>query len=192
MFPLRTSWLNLESTNSTCARTISIKMTIEELNNIPEGNFFEVMQKCCGSTTWINEMISTRPFMDLEELLVQAEKAWSLTQEQDWLEAFNHHPKIGDLKDLEQKFASTKELAGGEQSSVQSATTQTLLELAKGNEEYENKFGFIFIVCATGKSADEMLHLLKARLPNDKNTEMNTAADEQLKITKLRLKKIIE
>jgi len=166
-------------------------MTITELNNLSEKHFFDEMQKCCGSTTWVNEMLAGRPFKNLEEVLNFAEEAWQNTYEKDWLEAFDHHPKIGDIKSLEEKFASTKTLAGGEQASVQSASTKTLEELVKGNTAYEKKFGFIFIVCATGKTADEMLGLLKARMPNDRNTELTIAAEEQEKITKLRLKKIL-
>ncbi len=166
-------------------------MTITEINNLSEQRFFEEMQKCCGSTSWVNEMLAKRPFKSLEDLLGLAEEAWQNTYEKDWLEAFDHHPKIGDIKSLEQKFASTKTLAGGEQASVQSATSKTLEELAKGNTDYENKFGFIFIVCATGKTAEEMLGILKARYPNDRNTELTIASEEQEKITILRLKKLI-
>ncbi|MBP6333859.1 MAG: 2-oxo-4-hydroxy-4-carboxy-5-ureidoimidazoline decarboxylase [Bacteroidia bacterium] len=166
-------------------------MTIADLNKLPEPTFIEELKKCCGSTTWVNTLLSSRPFTNAEDLLEKADLAWASTNTEDWLEAFNHHPKIGDLKNLEKKFASTKELAGAEQSSVQSATTKTLEELAEGNTEYENKFGFIFIVCATGKSAAEMLQLLKMRINNDKNTELKTAATEQHKITKLRLQKIL-
>ncbi|TAH38990.1 MAG: 2-oxo-4-hydroxy-4-carboxy-5-ureidoimidazoline decarboxylase [Bacteroidetes bacterium] len=166
-------------------------MTIAELNNLSEQRFFEEMQKCCGSTAWVNEMLAKRPFESLEELLNIAEKAWQNTYEKDWLEAFDHHPKIGDIKSLEKKFSSTKTLAGGEQASVQTASPKTLEALAKGNTDYENKFGFIFIVCATGKTAEEMLSILQARYPNDRNTELTIAADEQEKITLLRLKKLM-
>ncbi len=166
-------------------------MNIDELNTLADNNFFEEMQKCCGSTSWVNQMNSFRPFKNIHELIVKAEQAWAKTNEQDWLEAFNHHPKIGDIKSLEKKFASTKSLAGGEQASVQSASSEILHELAQGNTNYEKKFGFIFIVCATGKSAEEMLQLLKARLPNDRNTELINAAAEQQKITQLRLKNLL-
>lgn len=166
-------------------------MTLEELNNLSDKHFIEEIQKACGSTSWLKQMSDFRPFKNAEELILKAEEAWSNTTEKDWLEAFDHHPKIGDLNSLENKFASTKALAGGEQASVQSASNETLTELAQGNAEYEKKFGFIFIVCATGKSAEEMLALLNARLPNDRSTELKTAAAEQQKITQLRLKKIL-
>lgn len=166
-------------------------MTIAELNILPEKSFFEEMQKCCGSSSWIKKMYSERPFNNIEALLHASTEIWKNTNEKDWLEAFNHHPKIGDLKSLEEKFASTKVLAGGEQATVQAASGETIKALAEGNDQYEKKFGFIFIVSATGKSADEMLHLLNVRLPNDRNTELKIAAAEQQKITTLRLNKII-
>ncbi len=166
-------------------------MTLQDLNKLTEKSFFTEMEKCCGSSTWVNNMYRQRPFNSLEDLIQKADLVWGQTNETDWLEAFNHHPKIGDLKSLEKKFASTKTLAGAEQASVEKASQQTLHDLAAGNEAYENKFGFIFIVCATGKSAEEMLQLLTSRMGNDKETELRTAAGEQQKITNLRLKKII-
>ncbi|HNS11468.1 MAG TPA: 2-oxo-4-hydroxy-4-carboxy-5-ureidoimidazoline decarboxylase [Bacteroidia bacterium] len=166
-------------------------MTIQELNSLSEKSFFIEMEKCCGSSSWIKGMFSDRPFKNIEDLIKKADINWEQTTESDWLEAFDHHPKIGDLKSLEEKFANTKTLAGGEQASVENASQKTLLDLAAGNEAYENKFGFIFIVCATGKSAEEMLQLLNSRIGNNRETELRNAAAEQQKITTLRLKKII-
>ena len=107
------------------------------------------------------------------------------------MEAFAHHPKIGDLKGLEEKFASTKAWAGAEQAGVQQAGKQIVEEMAKLNEDYEKKFGFIFIVCATGKTAEEMLALLQSRLPNNYKEELRIAMMEQNKITRLRLHKLV-
>ncbi len=166
-------------------------MSIEELNNLPKPVFLNEMKICCASSRWMNEMYSLRPFSGMKDLMEKADKAWQSAGEEDWLEAFSHHPKIGDLESLEKKFNSTKELAGLEQSSVKTATSDTLQALADGNKEYEKKFGFIFIVCATGKSADEMLQLLNNRIVNNRAEEIRTAAAEQHKITILRLKKII-
>ena len=166
-------------------------MTIEELNKLDDLCLKEELMKCCGSTRWIKQMIAAKPFRSEKDLFVKAESCWHHTTETDWLEAFSHHPKIGDLKSLEKKFASTKILAGNEQRAVKSASVETLEHLAEGNQLYENKFGFIFIVCATGKSADEMLELLNERIGNDRNTELKIAASEQHKITNLRLQKLI-
>lgn len=126
------------------------------------------------------------------ELLEDVEEQWWKCNEDDWKEAFAHHPKIGDIESMKKKFASTAEWASGEQSGVQTASDKTLMALAEGNRQYEEKFGYIFIVFATGKSAEEMLQLLQERLKNDPEEEIQIAADEQNKITKLRIEKLLE
>ncbi|NUO80414.1 2-oxo-4-hydroxy-4-carboxy-5-ureidoimidazoline decarboxylase [candidate division KSB1 bacterium] len=131
------------------------------------------------------------PFQTKEELCAAAEEAWFKLLPNDWLEAFAHHPKIGDVDSLRAKFASTRQWAEGEQAGVHEASEAVLLALAEGNAQYENKFGYIFIVCATGKSAAEMLAILQARLLNDHATELQIAAVEQSKITKIRLEKLL-
>lgn len=135
-------------------------------------------------------MLLLRPFSSAESLLQAAEQVWNKLGPEDFKEAFTHHPKIGDLNSLREKFSTSANWAAGEQSSVATASEAVLEELAAGNDRYERKFGFIFIVCASGKTADEMLALLKARLPNDPDTEIKIAAAEQSKITKLRLEKL--
>ena len=113
------------------------------------------------------------------------------SRETDWREAFTHHPKIGDVDALREKFASTAAWAAGEQGAVRQASEATLQGLKAGNEAYEQHFGYIFIVCATGKSADEMLALLQARLPHSPAEEIHVAMAEQAKITRLRLEKLL-
>lgn len=167
-------------------------MTIEELNKLSKEKAFEELFKCCGCTPWAQNLTDFRPFKSKEDLLRLSDMNWITCDSEEVLEAFLHHPKIGDLKSLEKKFASTKEWASGEQSGADVANHKTLTELAHGNIAYEKKFGFIFIVCATGKTADEMLTLLKARLVNDAATEINIAMNEQNKITHIRLNKLIE
>ena len=120
-------------------------------------------------------------------ILLESEHAFAGLAERDWLEAFAHHPKIGDLDSLESKFRATADLASNEQRGVRAASTPTLEQLRSANLEYERRFGYIFIVCATGKSAPEMLQLLRERLTNDAETELRQAAAEQSKITRLRL-----
>ena len=112
--------------------------------------------------------------------------------EKDWKEAFSHHPKIGDLESLKKKFSSTAGWASDEQSGVNTASQQIIEALADGNKKYEEKFGYIFIVCAAGKSAEEMLAIFKSRLQNSPEVEIEIAADEQNKITKLRIEKLLE
>jgi len=166
-------------------------MTLHELNILPKEELREALFKCCGSTAWVNKMLETFPADELVDLEENAEEIWWKCSEDDWKEAFTHHPKIGDIESLKKKFASTANWAAGEQSGAAVASQQTLEALAKGNDEYEKKFGYIFIVCATGKSADEMLSLLQSRLPNEPKDEIQNAADEQLKITQLRLEKLL-
>ena len=166
-------------------------MTLDELNNLSSEQRKESLRKCCGASAWVEEMNSRFPFPNKESLLENAEEVWKALTKADWLEAFRHHPKIGNVNSLKEKFAATAAWASGEQSSVQQASQKTLEELAKANEAYEEKLGYIFIVCATGKSADEMLQILKSRLPNSKEDEIKIAAAEQAKITKLRLEKLL-
>ncbi len=166
-------------------------MTLHELNILPANQLKEALFNCCGSTAWVNKMLPFFPADDMVELLNDAEEQWYQCSEADWLEAFTHHPKIGDIESLKKKFASTAQWAGNEQGAVAQASGETLTALAKGNDEYEKKFGFIFIVCATGKPADEMLALLQARLPNSKQQEIKNAMEEQNKITQLRLQKLL-
>ncbi len=147
--------------------------------------------KCCGARNWVAQMVALRPFDDRDGLLKAAERIWYACSEADWLEAFTHHPKIGDIDSLAKKFASTQAWAGNEQKGVQSASMDVLQRLAKGNSEYEKKFGFIFIVCATGKSAAEMLSLLEQRIGNSYEDELKIAMGEQHKITLIRLNKLL-
>ena len=132
------------------------------------------------------------PFENEEVLLQTAESIWyEECQDIDWLEAFAHHPKIGDLDSLKKKFANTQQWAGEEQAGITVATQHILEKLAEGNLAYEQKFGYIFIVCATGKTAEEMLSLLEDRLTNTPTEEILVARDEQHKITILRLQKLL-
>ncbi|ALW83643.1 hypothetical protein AUC43_00085 [Hymenobacter sedentarius] len=167
-------------------------MTINELNNLPKMALAEALQKCCGSTAWVENMVAIFPIADAETLMDQANTQWNKLSEADWREAFTHHPKIGgDVAALREKFASTSTWAEGEQAAVKQASQETLEALAAGNTEYEKQFGYIFIVCATGKSAEEMLALLQARLSNKPEDEILIAASEQNKITRLRLEKLL-
>lgn len=166
-------------------------MTLTELNHLPRPALTEALRKCCGATAWVEQMADLFPVADEATLLTEATRIWNSLTEADWREAFTHHPKIGDVASLKEKFTSTSAWAAGEQGAVAQASEETLEALAAGNEAYERKFGYIFIVCATGKSADEMLALLQARLPNEPAAEIRVAAEEQRKITEIRLKKLL-
>jgi 2-oxo-4-hydroxy-4-carboxy-5-ureidoimidazoline decarboxylase len=165
-------------------------MTIAEFDHLSENEKREVLLKCCGSAVWVDKMLTAFPVEDLVDLLQHAEEKWQQCTEKDWLEAFTHHPKIGDIQSLKAKFANTAAWASNEQAGVDTASDDVLIALAKGNTDYEHKFGYIFIVCATGKSAAEMLGLLESRLPNDPEKEIKIAAEEQNKITRIRLEKL--
>ena len=168
-------------------------MTLNDLNKLDKSEAGRLLATCCGSSNWLTHLLKAFPFTTEEDLIHRAEKAWyEQCTETDWLEAFTHHPKIGDVKSLAEKFASTQHLAGNEQSSVNTASQQVIEALANANLAYEQKFGFIFIVCATGKSANEMLRLLTDRLLNTREEELQIAMGEQHKITQLRFKKLME
>jgi len=169
------------------------KWTIEQLNRADPETAADALRRCCGAEAWVQTMVERRPFASREHVFAAAESAADSLSREDWLEAFKHHPKIGSIESLRNKFAvaHTKAWSAGEQSGVNAATEETLQALARGNEEYERKFGYIFIVCATGKSADEMLALLQQRIPNSREEELPTAAAEQRKITRIRLEKLL-
>ena len=166
-------------------------MTLHELNILPKEQLIEELSKCCGSSAWLNKMLVFFPADDLVELLEDAEEQWYKCSEEDWKEAFEHHSKIGDIESLKKKFSSTAQWASDEQSAVSHASQQTIEALAEANRLYEEKFGYIFIVYATGKSAEEILTILQTRLQNNPEVEIEIAADEQNKITKLRLEKLL-
>ncbi len=149
-----------------------------------------LLQACCGSTRWVERMLALRPFGATDILLSAARREWFALTPEDWKEAFAHHPKIGDRGMLRARFPATHHFSEREQSGMETAPDQIIDPLAQGNAAYERRFGHIFIVCATGKSAQEMLDLLTARLQNDPVTEVRLAAEEQAKITELRLKQL--
>jgi len=159
----------------------------EYLNRLEEASLRAVLARCCVSRGWIEGMAARRPFAADEQVLAAAAGVWQGLGRDDWREAFAGHPPIGDLASLQAKYAGTQPLAAREQAGMLTASEQTLRRLAEGNRAYKDKFGHIFIVCATGKSADEMLALLEARIGNHPATELPIAAEEQLKITQIRL-----
>jgi 2-oxo-4-hydroxy-4-carboxy-5-ureidoimidazoline decarboxylase len=166
-------------------------MTIEELNRLPDTTARAELERCCGAGRWITGVLARRPFADRAALLQAATDVWRGLGPEDWREAFTHHPRIGDVEGLRKRFATTAAWAGAEQAGTASASEEVLRSLAEGNRRYEERFGHIFIVCATGKSAAEMDALLRARLGNDPETELRIAAGEQEKITRLRLEKFL-
>jgi 2-oxo-4-hydroxy-4-carboxy-5-ureidoimidazoline decarboxylase len=162
-------------------------MTLEELNALAEPDARVAFERCCGAAAWVARMTARRPFRTVNSLIGIAHGFWMGLGPADWREAFAHHPKIGDLASLKRRFASTADLASREQASVAAASRVVLEALAEGNRAYEQRFGYIFIVFASGRGAEEMLASLRDRLGNDPETELKVAAKEQWKIMRLRL-----
>jgi len=161
-------------------------MNLLAFNTLPEDAARKELFACCGSNRWADAMMQHFPFASEKQLVDLSSEIWyDQCGEADWRESFTHHPKIGDVKSLTEKFA------GKEQAGVAVATQETIQLLAKANADYENKNGFIFIVCATGKSADEMLALLNDRLQNTPEEELHIAMGEQQKISIIRFKKML-
>ncbi|CAN5620923.1 2-oxo-4-hydroxy-4-carboxy-5-ureidoimidazoline decarboxylase [soil metagenome] len=161
--------------------------SINELNNYAAA---EVFGRCCGSHAWVEKMLSARPFASDQALCEQADRSFKDLARADWMDAFAAHPKIGDISSLKKKYSITKNWAENEQAGAKGISDAVAEDLASSNEQYFQKFGYIFIVCATGKTAEEMLLMLKQRLNNDAETELSIAAEEQQKITHLRLEKL--
>jgi len=136
-------------------------------------------------------MTAARPFENKAELLNEADRIWWSLDSEDWLEAFHAHPKIGEKKAAATQSQQARAWSAQEQSGTRNAAADTMAALAEGNREYEQRFGFIFIVCASGKSPEEMVAILKRRLNNEPDGELRIAAEEQLKITRLRLEKLL-
>jgi OHCU decarboxylase len=160
------------------------------LNSTTDANAAQALANCCAVRAWVDAMLAQRPFASDDAVLLAAADAALPLTEADWLEAFAAHPLIGDIDSLRAKYAATKTLATGEQAGVAMANDATLVELAELNRAYRDKFGFIFIVFATGKTAAEMLAILKSRIGNSREQEVRNAAIEQMKITRLRLQKL--
>ncbi|QDG51631.1 allantoicase [Persicimonas caeni] len=164
---------------------------LEWLNTLPEGAAKEAFITCCGSTRWADTMVEQRPYASIEALQQTADEVWADLGEEDYLEAFSAHPKIGERKAEGDQTEKSKQWSEQEQKGAADASNEMLDALLEKNVAYQERHGFIFIVCASGKSADEMLAMLEERLENDRATEIENAAEEQRKITALRLEKLI-
>ena len=164
---------------------------LASLNTLPAAEAAKELLQCCGSKRWAHEMANRRPYQSLEALIRTANGIWWSLQPADWLEAFRSHPKIGEKKAAESVSSQSREWSGQEQAGVSQASQETVDSLATLNRAYEQKFGFIFIICATGKSSEDMLSALRERVEHDPAAELRIAAGEQSKITELRLRKLI-
>jgi 2-oxo-4-hydroxy-4-carboxy-5-ureidoimidazoline decarboxylase len=165
---------------------------VQRLNSLPAAGAKNELLKCCGSKQWAERMIGERSFASLDDLIAKADRVWWSLEPGDWLEAFLSHPKIGEKKAAATTSEQSNQWSAAEQAGLGEAANSTLATLVELNQKYESKFGYIFIVCASGKSSDEMLAILRSRLENDRDEELRIAAAEQAKITELRLKKLLE
>ncbi|MFG1496750.1 2-oxo-4-hydroxy-4-carboxy-5-ureidoimidazoline decarboxylase [Saccharospirillum sp. HFRX-1] len=162
-------------------------MTVEEINALPADQMAAFLRTTCTAERWIERMVAARPFKDRTDLLDSARIHWAGTNEEDWRQAFEGHPMIGDIDSLRAKYHASKDLSSAEQAGATGASEATLQALAEGNKRYLKRHGFIFIVFASGKTADQMLELLNARIDNSTDQELKLAAQQQLKITLKRL-----
>ena len=166
-------------------------MSLNEINTANTEDTYAVFESCCCAPNWIKTMLSARPFIDSKALLAASEHAFSQLSDEDYLIAFTGHPQIGNLKTLHEKYANTSGTASNEQAGMSLADSKVLEEMIQLNQAYLEKFGFIFIVCASGKSAQEMLDLIRNRIGNQRSIELSIAGAEQAKITKIRLEKLL-
>jgi 2-oxo-4-hydroxy-4-carboxy-5-ureidoimidazoline decarboxylase len=165
---------------------------LERWNLLPPETAANEILPCCGSRSWADGMTGRRPLPDEERLLAVSDKVWSSLAEADWREAFRSHPRIGETKASKVASQQSSAWSRQEQRKVADGGGSANVALVEGNREYEQKFGQIFIVCATGKGPEEILTILRRRLENDPTTELREAAEQQRQITQLRLRKWLQ
>jgi OHCU decarboxylase len=164
-------------------------MTLAEFNALPSPKAESALMDCCGSARWAAGVASHRPYATVDALHKSADSVWWKLERADWLEAFSHHPQIGDKPASGSE--SARQWAAGEQAGARAATDDVKTRLARANRAYFEKFGYIYIVCATGKTAEGMLAILNQRLQNDLASEISVAAEQQRLITRIRLDKLL-
>ncbi len=170
---------------------MSDTITVKDLDAMKPDQARGLFAECCGSAKWANGMTAKRPLHKRANVLRAAEEVADTLEKQDWLEAFSHHPRIGEKPEAKSGISVGVEWATAEQAGMEAAGNYAKIALMRANQEYERRFGYIYIVCATGKSAEEMVEIAHERLDNDPEKELRVAADEQRKITRLRLEKLL-
>jgi OHCU decarboxylase len=161
---------------------------LDEWNKADEAAATGAMLACCGARRWATAMVESRPIANVAALSETADRLWATMAEPDWLAAFAIHPRIGE-RNAASRSEKSAVWSQQEQAGTDAASNDVLLELAEGNALYEQRFGFSYVVCATGKTADEMLAILKSRLKNDRMAELREAAEQQRQIMQIRLGK---
>jgi OHCU decarboxylase len=171
------------------ARSANINPELARWNALPETEAAEQILSCCGSARWARELAQQRPFPSASALLATSDRVWAALDPADWDEAFGTHPRIGERRTVETATPQSAMWSRQEQDSAGAQDADTLSDLARLNVEYEARFGRVFLVCATGKSAAEMLQILRERLSNDPEAELREAVEQQRQITQLRLRR---
>jgi OHCU decarboxylase len=166
-----------------------VNTILERWNRLPIDEAMQAILPCCGSKAWAQAMVARRPFADEATLLAASNETCRNLTRLDWMEAFRSHPRIGESRPLQSSSAQSVEWSAQEQRNVGDAEATMKIALADANREYEQRFNRVFIVCATGKSAPEILEILRRRLKNDAETELHEAAEQQRQITEIRLRK---
>jgi allantoicase len=164
---------------------------IERINQLPAGQARKALLDCCCSIAWADQMTSQRPFAEEANLFESADKIWMHLDQKEWLRAIRHHPPIGSKRGKSKQSGIARNWSAGEQSVAQKSSPETLAVLAAANQAYQATFGYVFLICATGKSGDEILQSLQQRLPNNPEIELRVAAEEMRKIMRLRLEKLV-
>jgi OHCU decarboxylase len=165
--------------------------TVAELDALPAAEAAELLRACCGASRWVEGMVARRPFATEDNLLLAADELWWSLGKADWLEAFAHHPRIGESRAAAGQNDRARDWSGREQAGMAEAARAVRDQLAAANAAYDERFGYICIICATGKSATELLEITQSRLSNSPGVELRIAAEEQRKITRLRLEKLV-
>ena len=167
-------------------------ISVARLDAMPAAETAFKLAACCGASAWVSRMLIRRPFGSREQLFAAADEVAGTLEEADWLEAFAHHPKIGQRTSNAAVSTTAESWSVGEQSAVGAASTAVRAALSEANDTYEARFGFVFIICAAGRGAQEILGALRMRMQNDRSEEIRAAAREQQQITRLRLEKLLD
>ena len=168
----------------------ALSRSVAALNAMPRAELAECLRACCGSTRWVERMIARRPWGSPDAVLAASDEVCRTLAHEDWMEAFGHHPRLGESKARTPQDARAIGWSAGEQAALSTAGTDLRAALATANAAYETHFGYICIICASGKDSEELLAITRARLGNTPPIELRIAAEEQRKITRLRLAKL--
>ena len=168
-----------------------VERGLAHLNTMPADELAEHLRACCGSSHWVDRMVALRPFASTESMLSASDEVGRTLTREDWLEAFNHHPRLGESAASVPQGDRARAWSEKEQASLADVGSDLRTALAHANAMYEQRFGYICIICASGRDSEELLAITRARMGNAPGIELRIAAEEQRKITRLRLQKLL-